>query len=86
VADPGRDAVVASAAGAGLLVIGLSDRWRDEGLGPTRSEIARAAPAPVLFVRRGVRAGALAPREDVTRFGWSAPGMGGRLSRPGSAP
>ena len=26
-----------------------------EGLGPTRSEIARAAPAPVLFVRRGVR-------------------------------
>jgi Kef-type K+ transport system membrane component KefB len=86
VADPGRDAVVASAEGAGLLVIGLSDRFREEGLGPTRSEIARAAPAPVLFVRRGVRPGALAPRAEVTRFGWSAPGMGERLNPRGSAP
>ena len=69
VAEPGREGIVDAAAGAGLLVIGLSERWRDEGLGPTRSEIAKAAPAPVLFVRRGVRPGALAPREDVTRFG-----------------
>jgi K+:H+ antiporter len=82
VAEPGRDAVVDAAAGAGLLVIGLSERWRDEGLGPTRSEIARAAPAPVLFVRRGTRPGALAPREDVTRFGWSTQGIGEKL-RPG---
>ena len=52
------------------------DRWREEGLGPTRSEIARAAPAPVLFVRRGTRPGALAPREDVTRFSWSGAGAG----------
>lgn len=74
VAELGRAGIVEAAAGAGLLVIGLSERWRDEGLGPTRSEIAKAAPAPVLFVRRGVRAGALAPREDVTRFGWSAVG------------
>ena len=55
-------------------MIGLSDRWQREGLGPTRSEIAKAAPAPVLFVRRGVGRGALAPREDVTRFTWSAAG------------
>ena len=53
----GREGIVAAAAGAGLLVIGLSERWRREGLGPTRSEIAKAAPAPVLFVRRGSRAG-----------------------------
>jgi hypothetical protein len=86
VADLGRDAILRSAAGAGLLVIGLSDRWRDEGLGPTRSEIARAAPAPVLFVRRGVRAGALAPREDVTRFGWSAAEIGERVSPRDSTP
>jgi hypothetical protein len=26
-------------------------------------------------VRRGSRPGALAPREDVTRFGWSVAGM-----------
>ena len=57
-------------------MIGLSDRWREEGLGPTRSEIARTAPAPVLFVRRGTRPGALAPREDVTRFTWSRAGDG----------
>ncbi len=76
IAAPGREGVLEAAAGAGLLVIGLSDRWRDEGLGPTRSEIARAAPAPVLFVRRGTRPGALAPREDMTRFTWSAAGMG----------
>ena len=62
--------------GAGLLVIGLSERWRQEGLGTTRSEIARAAPAPILFVRRGQRTGALAPRDDVTRFSWSSPAMG----------
>jgi Kef-type K+ transport system membrane component KefB len=74
IAPPGREGVLAAAAGGGLLVIGLSDRWRDEGLGRTRSEIAQAAPAPILFVRRGVRAGALAPRGDVTRFTWSSPG------------
>ncbi len=75
ITEPGRDAVVAAARGAGLLVIGLSERWREEGLGETRSEIASAAPAPVLFVRRGSRVGALAPKEDFTRFTWSAPGF-----------
>jgi hypothetical protein len=76
VAEGGREGIVAAAEGVGLLVIGLSDRWRQEGLGPTRSEIAKAAPAPVLFVRRGTRPGALAPRRDVTQFAWSSPGAG----------
>jgi hypothetical protein len=76
VAEPGGEGVLRAAEGAGLLVIGLSERWRKEGLGPTRSEIARSAPAPVMFVRRGTRPGALAPREDVTRFTWSAAGIG----------
>ena len=60
----GREGIVSAATGAGLLVIGLSERWRREGLGPTRSEIAKAAPAPVLFVRRGTRAGLFAQRTD----------------------
>ena len=77
ITEPGREAIIDAAAGAGLLVVGLSDRWRQEGLGPTRSELASAAPAPILFVRRGERAGALAPREDVTRFTWSSPAIGG---------
>jgi Kef-type K+ transport system membrane component KefB/nucleotide-binding universal stress UspA family protein len=76
IADPGLAGLISAAGGAGLLVVGLSDRWRKEGLGTTRSEIARRAPAPVLFVRRGLRPGALAPRGDVTRFTWSSPGHG----------
>jgi Kef-type K+ transport system membrane component KefB len=74
----GRDSIVAAAEGAGLLVVGLSDRWRREGLGPTRSAIAGAASAPVLFVRRGTRPGLFAPKENVTQFRWSM------VSGPGS--
>jgi Kef-type K+ transport system membrane component KefB/nucleotide-binding universal stress UspA family protein len=70
----GRDGIVEVAADAGLLVLGLSDRWRREGLGPTRSAIANAAPAPVLFVRRGTRPGLFAPKENVTQFRWSMSG------------
>jgi Kef-type K+ transport system membrane component KefB len=85
----GRSGILAAAQGAGLLVLGLSDRWRREGLGPLRSEIARAAPAPVLFVRRGVRPGVFAPRDNVTQFKWSsagsAPSVFGRSIFPRSA-
>jgi nucleotide-binding universal stress UspA family protein len=66
--------VVAATRGAGLLVIGLSERYREEGLGAVRSEIARRAEAPVLFVRRGTRPGALAPSSEMTRFTWSFAG------------
>jgi hypothetical protein len=75
------EGVVDGAAGAGLLVVGLSDRWRQEGLGPVRRELARGGGAPVLFVRRGTRPGALAGREDVTRFTWSQVGPGGPAAR-----
>jgi nucleotide-binding universal stress UspA family protein len=82
----GRDGILAAAGDAGLLVIGLSERWRREGLGPTRSEIAKAAPAPVLFVRRGQRPGLFSPPENATQFKWSMAGapMSGIL--PGLAP
>ena len=75
-AEPGRDGILAAAAGAGLLLIGLSERWRREGLGETRRAIARSAPAPIVFVRRGERRGALAPATDMTRFGWSTAALG----------
>jgi transposase len=52
-------------------VLGLSERWPSEGLGKARTQIAREAPCPVLLVRRGVRPGALAPPEALTRFTWS---------------
>ena len=69
--EPGREGPVKAAADGGLLVIGLSDNWREEGLGMTRWAIAQTAKAPVLFVRRGLRPGGLAPDASVTRFAWS---------------
>jgi Kef-type K+ transport system membrane component KefB len=78
VAAPGRDGIISAASEAGLLVVGLSERWRKEGLGTVRRAIARSAPAPIVFVRRGERAGALAPATDVTRFAWSSPELGGQ--------
>lgn len=58
VAQPGQTGILEAAQGAGLLVIGLSERWRQEGLGPVRAQIARSAPAATVFVRGG---GAPAP-------------------------
>ena len=72
-ASPGPDALVAAARGAGLLVVGLSERWRQEGLGRVRGELVESPPAPTVLVRRGQRPGGLAPPETVTRFGWSLP-------------
>jgi DNA-binding SARP family transcriptional activator len=69
---PGGAGIIAGAQGAGLIVIGLSDRFDHEGLGEARTEIARGAPAPVLLVRRGLRPGGLAPPRALTRFTWSA--------------
>jgi Kef-type K+ transport system membrane component KefB len=82
---PGRE-VIRAARGAGLLVVGLSDRWREEGLSELRAEIAKSAPATTLFVRRGERAGALAPRDDMTRFRWSAANIAAPGPAPGPAP
>ena len=73
-AQPGRDGILAAAERAGLLIVGLSERWRTEGLGEVRATIARNASAPTLFVRRGLRPGALAPSDDLTRFSWSVGG------------
>ena len=70
-ARPGRKGVIALAEGAGLLVVGLSERWRQEGPGRVRSELIDAPPAPTVLVRRGPRPGGLAPPETATRFGWS---------------
>jgi len=70
-APPGRSGVLALADGAGLLVVGLSERWRHEGLGRVRDAIVEAPPAPTVLIRRGPRPGGLAPPETITRFGWS---------------
>jgi hypothetical protein len=69
--SPGKDGVLEAASDARLLVIGLSDRWRTEGIGPARAAVAASARVPTLFVRRGLRPGGIAPSETLTRFTWT---------------
>jgi DNA-binding SARP family transcriptional activator len=71
---PGPEAIVGASGAAGLIVVGLSGRWHEEGLGETRLAIAGHAGCATLFVRRGLRPGGLAPRESLTRFTWSIAG------------
>ncbi len=73
-ARPGREGVFALAEGAGLLVVGLSDRWRETGLGAIRSRLVAAPPAPTVLVRRGVGPDGLAPDDPRTLFRWSLTG------------
>jgi DNA-binding SARP family transcriptional activator len=68
---PGREGVAALAEGAGLLVLGLSDRWRTEGLGEMRRGLVESPPAPTVLVRRGLRPSGIAPQATLTRFTWS---------------
>jgi DNA-binding SARP family transcriptional activator len=68
----GASGVVDASENAAVVVLGLSDRWAQEGIGAARLAVARDAASPVVFVRRGVRPGGLAPPEARTRFTWSA--------------
>jgi DNA-binding SARP family transcriptional activator len=67
----GQQGVVEAARDARFLVVGLSDRWRSEGLGHVRLAVAAASAVPILFVRRGPRPGGIAPPETLTRFTWT---------------
>jgi DNA-binding SARP family transcriptional activator len=66
--------VAEAASGAAVLIVGLSERWREEGLGRTRGELAAKPPTSTVFVRRGARPGGLAPAETRTQFRWSMAG------------
>jgi hypothetical protein len=68
---PGEEGVLEAARDARLLVIGLSDRWRTEGIGHARLAVARGVEVPTLFVRRGLRPSGVAPSETLTRFTWT---------------
>ncbi len=71
---PGSEAVLEQAEEAALVVLGLPERWRQEGLGEARRAVAAGASVSVLLVRRGVRPSGLAPPESLTRFTWSLAG------------
>jgi DNA-binding SARP family transcriptional activator len=67
----GEHGVLRAAQDARLLVVGLSDRWRTEGIGPARLAVATGVQVPTLFVRRGLRPSGIAPQETFTRFTWT---------------
>ena len=67
----GSEGILRAADEGGLLVFGLSDRWRQDGLGETRLAIAREAACPTLLVRKGIKPGGIAPDKSMTRFTWS---------------
>jgi DNA-binding SARP family transcriptional activator len=77
----GEEGVVRAAQDARLLVVGLSDRWRAEGIGPARLSVAAAVHVPTLFVRRGLRPSGIAPQETFTRFTWTLAGERGESPR-----
>jgi DNA-binding SARP family transcriptional activator len=71
IVDPSAEALVAVARSAGVVVTGLTDRWRAQGLGRTRTALAVEPGVTTVLVRRGLRPGGLAPPDDGTRFTWT---------------
>jgi DNA-binding SARP family transcriptional activator len=68
---PGAPGLLTAAEDAALVVVGLPDGWRRDGLGQVRNALIEDAGPPVLVVRRGLRPGGLTPPEGLTRFTWS---------------
>jgi DNA-binding SARP family transcriptional activator len=72
--EPSPAALLAEAKRAGVVVVGLTERWHHGGIGETRAALAEQAQVPVLLVRRGLRPGGVAPRTEATRFTWTIAG------------
>jgi DNA-binding SARP family transcriptional activator len=70
-AEPTEDALVAAVEPATLVVVGISARWRSDGIGAIRRSLVREARPPTVLVHRGPRPSGLAPRESLTNFTWS---------------
>jgi DNA-binding SARP family transcriptional activator len=70
-ADPTDESLVAAVEPAGLVVVGISPRWRTEGIGSARRALVRRGRGSVLVVHQGLRPSGLAPRAARTRFSWS---------------
>jgi DNA-binding SARP family transcriptional activator len=71
IVEPSPTALVAVARDSGLVVVGLTERWRREGLGSARTALATTPGVTTLLVRRGLRPGGLAPQTSETRFTWT---------------
>ena len=69
--NPSDEALGDAVGAATLVVMGISPRWRREGIGTARRALVRRASSPVLLVHGGPRPGGLAPHESRSRFTWS---------------
>jgi DNA-binding SARP family transcriptional activator len=69
--SPGQEALLQAAKEGSVLIMGMSSRWQQEGLGAARLSLAREARPQTLLVRRGLRPGGLAPPETYTRYTWT---------------
>ncbi len=69
--EPTPEALVEACADAAIVVVGLTERWRSEGLGRARTALATSGRHPTVLVRRGLRPGGLAPGDGATRFTWT---------------
>jgi DNA-binding SARP family transcriptional activator len=69
--EPAAGALVEATRDAALVVVGLTDRWRRDGIGHARAALAASPHHPTLIVRRGLRPGGLGPRSSGTRFTWT---------------
>ena len=72
--EPDPQALVDAARDASLVVVGLTERWRRDGVGQARTALATSPDHPTLLVRRGLRPGGLAPDSAATRFTWTVVG------------
>jgi nucleotide-binding universal stress UspA family protein len=71
VVEPRAAARVEAVESATLVVVGVSPRWRSEGIGAVRRALVQHARPAVVLVHGGPRPGGLAPRDTRTRFSWS---------------
>ena len=70
-AEPTEEGLLRAVAAASLVVAGISEHWRRDGIGSSRRALLRTALPPTLLVHRGLRPGGLAPCESRTRFTWT---------------
>jgi hypothetical protein len=69
--DADEHALAAAVRDAGLVVAGVSPRWRHEGIGSARRALVTRPGPAVLLVHRGPGPGVLAPAATRTRFTWT---------------
>ena len=77
-ADPGG--LVEAVADAGVVAVGLSPRWRSEGIGATRRALVRDARPPCCSSTAARARACLAPSESRTRFTWTRRSLTTRLA------